>query len=79
MTSSGKKMLIPCLEDKYDGGEISTGMPSDNMSMVSSNEHETGSNSICFLSQDSIETLSELMEQLSKVFLIHVFLFVIVS
>ena len=46
--------------------------------MVSSNEHETGNKSICFLSQESIETLTELMEQLSKVFRIkeEVFLFV---
>ena len=68
MTSSGKKMMIPCLEDKYDGGEIPSIMPPDNMSMVSSNEQESGSKSICFLSQESIETLTELMEQLSKVF-----------
>ena len=67
MPSSGKKMLIPCLEDKYDEGDNTpTGEPMDNMSLVSSNEHEIGSK-ICFLSQQSVETLSELMEQLSKV------------
>ena len=67
MQSSGKKMLIPCLVDKYDDGDITpTGIPIDNMSLVSSNEHETGSN-ISFLSQQSVETISELMEQLSKV------------
>ena len=81
MTASGKKMMIPCLEDKYDGGQVPTIMPPDDMSMVSSNEHETGNKSICFLSQESIETLTELMEQLSKVF--HVkekifFLFVLI-
>ena len=64
MTSSGKKMFIPCLEDKYDGGD--TGMLMDTMSSVSSSGHETGSN-YCFLSQESVETMSELMEQLSKV------------
>ena len=81
MTSSGKKMMIPCLEDKYDGGEMPSIMPPDNMSMVSSNEQESGSKSICFLSQESIETLTELMEQLSKVFLIpeNVFLLFLLS
>ena len=67
MPSSGKKMLIPCLEDKYDERDNTpTGIPIDNMSLVSSNEHETESN-ISFLSQKSVEAISELMEQLSKV------------
>ena len=74
MTSSGKTMFIPCLEDKYDGADTTSSssiIPLDNMSLVSStNEHDTHENSgskCCFLSQKSIESLSELMEQLSKV------------
>ena len=75
MTSSGKTMFIPCLEDKYDGADTTSSssiIPLDNMSLVSStNEHDThdntGSSKCCFLSQKSIESLSELMEQLSKV------------
>ena len=67
MTSSGKKMFIPCLEDKYDGGDTTSGMSMDNMSLVSSNEHESESSKYCFLSQESVEIMSELMEQLSKV------------
>merc|ERR1712223_1160920 len=35
MTASGKKMMIPCLEDKYDGGQIPTIMHPDDMSMIS--------------------------------------------
>ena len=66
MTSSGKKMFIPCLEDKYDEGNTAAGMSMDNMSLVSSNEHESGSKP-CFLSQKSVDTMSELMEQLSQV------------
>ena len=67
MPSSGKKMFIPCLEDKYDEGDSTpTGIPIDNMSLVSSNEHEPESK-ISFLSQQSVEAISELMEQLSKV------------
>ena len=64
MTASGKQMFIPCLEDKYDGGD--TGMLMDTLSSVSSSEHETGSN-YCFLSQESVDIMSDLMEQLAKV------------
>ena len=68
MTSmSGKKMFIPCLEDKYDDGSTPTGIPVDNMSLVSSNEHETESK-YCFLSKKSVDTLTELMEQLTQVY-----------
>ena len=66
MTSSGKTMFIPCLEDKYDEGSTGTAIPMDNMSLVSS-DGQGAEPKYCFLTQKSIDTLSELMEQLSQV------------
>ena len=77
MMSTGKKTFIPCLEDKYDdGGSATSGATtiipmSDNMSLVSSieNQHDPAAklNAYCFLTNDSMATLSDLMLQLSQV------------
>merc|ERR1719273_1498831 len=52
MTSSGKTMFIPCLEDKYDEGNVGTAIPMDNMSLVSS-DGQGAEPKYCFLTQQS--------------------------
>ena len=60
-------MFIPCLEDKYDEGNVGTAaIPMDTMSLVSS-DGQGSEPKYCFLSQKSVDTISELMEQLSQV------------